>query len=74
MNVMANQDILAGQWKQAQGMLKHWWGKLTDDDLKQITGHVDILIGKVQERYGYTREQAEKEVVRFIEQLDKPKS
>lgn len=71
MNVSVNQDVLAGKWKQARGMLKQWWGKLTDDDLERISGQADVLIGKVQERYGYTREKAEKEVARFMEQLSK---
>ena len=71
MNVSVNQDILAGKWRQARGMLKQWWGKLTDDDLERISGQADVLIGKVQERYGYTKEQAEKEVARFMEQLSK---
>lgn len=71
MNVIANKDALAGKWKQARGMLKQWWGKLTDDDMERISGHADVLIGKIQERYGYTREQAEKEVARFMEQLNR---
>lgn len=71
MNVMVNQDILSGKWNQVRRKVKQWWGKLTDDDLERINGHVDRLIGKVQERYIYNREQAEKEVARFMAQLDK---
>jgi len=44
-------------------------GKLTDDDLERIGGRADILIGKLQERYGYTGEQAEQEVTRFMEKF-----
>src|SRR5258706_687422 len=69
MNVSLNQDILAGKWKQARGKVKQVWGKLTDNDLDRISGHIDQLIGVVQERYGYTRDQAEKEVEKFIGQL-----
>lgn len=69
MNAILNQDVLAGKWKQAQGMAKQWWGKLTDDDLKRINGRIEELIGKVQERYGYTKEQAEQEVARFMNQF-----
>ena len=69
MSVMTNQDVLAGKWKQVRGKVKQWWGKLTDDDLERISGRADILVGKVQERYGYTREQAEQEVARFMEQF-----
>jgi uncharacterized protein YjbJ (UPF0337 family) len=56
-----NQDIAEGKWKQIKGSLKTWWGKLTDDDVEQISGNWDKLVGKVQERYGYDRDQAEKE-------------
>ena len=71
MNVTVNQDVLAGKWKQARGQLKEWWGRLTDDDLERISGRVDILIGKVQERYGFTKDQAEQEVARFMERFSK---
>ena len=63
-----NQDILAGKWKQARGKVKQWWGKLTENDLERINGHAEELIGSLQEVYGYTREQAEDEVNRFIDQ------
>jgi uncharacterized protein YjbJ (UPF0337 family) len=69
MNVTFNQDVLAGKWKQARGKVKQWWGKLTDNDLDRISGQVDQLVGTVQERYGYTREQAEREVAKFMEQF-----
>ena len=71
MNVSINQDVLAGKWKQARGKVKQVWGKLTDNDLDRISGNTDQLIGVVQERYGYTREQAEKEVAKFIDQFKK---
>ena len=63
-----NQDILAGKWKQMRGELKTWWGKLTDDDFERIGGQKDKLIGLLQERYGYTREQAEQEVERRLQE------
>jgi len=69
MNVTLNQDVLAGKWKQARGKVKLWWGKLTDNDLDRISGGADQLVGVVQERYGYTREQAEQEVSQFLGQL-----
>jgi uncharacterized protein YjbJ (UPF0337 family) len=64
-----NADILSGKWKQVQGEAKKQWGKLTDDDLVVIEGQQDKLIGLVQERYGYAREQAEHEVDDFIQKL-----
>ena len=67
-----NQDVFAGQWKQMRGELKSWWGRLADDELEQVGGQKDKLIGLVQERYGYTREHAEREVeMRFKEFGDK---
>jgi uncharacterized protein YjbJ (UPF0337 family) len=63
-----NQDILAGKWKQMRGELKTWWGTLTDDDVDRIGGQKDKLIGLLQERYGYTRAQAEQEIERRLQE------
>ncbi len=57
-----NSDELKGKWKQLQGSAKEQWGKLTDDDLSRIEGDRDQLVGKIQERYGVAREEAEKQV------------
>ena len=57
-----NDDVFTGQWTQLRGSLKSWWGRLTDDDLDRIGGQKDRLVGLVQEKYGQTREQAEREV------------
>ena len=57
-----NQDVFAGQWKQMRGELKSWWDKLADDDFDSIGGQKDKLIGVLQEKYGYTRAQAQQEV------------
>jgi uncharacterized protein YjbJ (UPF0337 family) len=64
-----NADVLAGKWKQVQGEVKKQWGKLTDDDLMIVEGKRDKLVGLVQERYGYAREQAEREVDEFIQKF-----
>jgi uncharacterized protein YjbJ (UPF0337 family) len=56
-----NADQFEGKWKQLKGSLKERWGKLTDNDLAMLSGKKDEFIGKLQERYGYTREQALKE-------------
>jgi uncharacterized protein YjbJ (UPF0337 family) len=56
-----NSDQLEGKWKQLKGAVKEKWGKLTDDDLEQIAGKREKLIGKLQERYGITKEEAEKQ-------------
>jgi len=57
-----NWDQIKGNWTQLKGNAQKEWGKLTDDDLKIIEGEQTQLIGRIQERYGYTREQAEKAV------------
>ena len=67
-----NRDTLKGQWKQMQGDIKRRWGKLTDDELTQISGNFDKLVGKIQERYGYQREQAEREINEFFDKHPEP--
>ena len=57
-----NWDQIKGNWKQLQGRAKQQWGKLTDDDLTRAEGDRDILIGRIQERYGVAREEAERRV------------
>ncbi len=56
-----NKDEFEGKWKQVRGEAKVWWGKLTDDDLEKVGGKYDKFIGLIQEKYGYTREKAEQE-------------
>ena len=60
-----NKDVLKGQWNQMKGSIKKRWGKLTDDDMDRIEGERDRLVGKIQEKYGRSREEAEKEVDEF---------
>ena len=57
-----NKDIIEGKWSQLKGDVQTKWGKLTDDDLDQIEGNREKLLGKIQEAYGRSREAAEKEV------------
>ena len=56
-----NQDQMEGKWKQLKGSVKQRWGKLTDDDVAILSGKRDELVGKLQERYGITKEQAQRE-------------
>ena len=67
-----NEDILKGQWKQLRGQIKEWWGVLTDDDLDKINGRRDQLIGKLQEKYGFTKDQATRELDDRLAQLRQP--
>ncbi|EJL82249.1 CsbD family protein [Pantoea sp. BIGb0393] len=57
-----NEDRISGNWKQFKGKVKEKWGDLTDDDMTVVEGKRDQLVGKIQERYGYEKDRAEKEV------------
>ena len=57
-----NEDTVKGNWTQFKGKVKEQWGKLTDDDLDVIAGKRDQLLGKVQQRQGIARDEAEKQV------------
>lgn len=61
-----NNDQIAGKWKQMKGEAKIMWGKFTDDELDIAEGHKDKLAGMVQERYGRTKEEAQREVDDFF--------
>lgn len=57
-----NWDQIQGNWKQFVGRARQQWGKLTDDDLQLAKGHRDELVGRIQERYGIARDEAERQV------------
>ena len=57
-----NADVLKGKWKEIRGHAKKWWGQLTDDELDKIDGRAEELVGLLQQRYGYAKEVAEKEI------------
>lgn len=61
-----NKNILEGKWKQMKGEAKAWWGKLTDNDLDRVAGKFEVLVGLLQEKYGYTRQQATDEIDRRV--------
>jgi uncharacterized protein YjbJ (UPF0337 family) len=62
---MMNADQLKGNWNQLMGRAKEQWGRLTDNDWKVIEGKRDQLVGKIQERYGIARDEAERQVAEF---------
>ncbi len=66
-----NKEIIKGKWKQLKGEAKIQWGKLTDDELDQTEGNYDKVVGKLQEKYGYKKDQAEKEADSFFEKYSK---
>lgn len=63
-------DTLAGNWTQVRGEVKERWGQLTDDDMLQIEGKRDKLVGTLQEKYGYTKMRAEEDVKTFMDQFN----
>ncbi len=64
-----NSDVIKGKWKQLTGKIKERWGDLTGDDLQAADGHAEYLVGKLQERYGWSKERAEQEVRDFSDRL-----
>jgi uncharacterized protein YjbJ (UPF0337 family) len=69
-----NKDILEGKWKQLRGEAKKFWGRLTDDDLDRAEGKLDVMAGRLQERYGYSRAEAEAEIERFVKEVESRES
>ncbi len=65
-----NWDIAQAQWKDFKGTLREKWAKITDDDLELIAGKKDRFIGKLQERYGYAKDKAEREVDEYINSMN----
>jgi uncharacterized protein YjbJ (UPF0337 family) len=64
-----NKDTVQGQWKQLKGKMQAQWGKLTNDDLDVAEGNAEYLAGKIQERYGIARDEAQKQVGEFQRRL-----
>lgn len=62
-----NLDQLKGNWKQLKGDLKSEFGKLTDDEIMQAEGEATVLVGKIQEKYGVTKEKAKEKLDEFLE-------
>ena len=65
-----NEDRLKGNWKQIKGKVKTKWGQLTDDEVSQINGERDRLVGVIQEKYGLAKDEAEKQVQEFEKSWD----
>jgi len=61
-----NEDILKGKWKEIKGSVKEQWGNLTDNDLTEIEGKQEKLVGLLQSKYGYSKDKAEEEYKKFI--------
>jgi uncharacterized protein YjbJ (UPF0337 family) len=65
-----NENILEGKWKQLRGSLRERWGEITDDELDQIAGKRDRLAGLLQERYGYTQMEADRQIDEFVSEWE----
>jgi uncharacterized protein YjbJ (UPF0337 family) len=65
-----NRDVIAGNWKQLKGQMQAKWGDLTNDDFDVAEGNANYLAGRLQERYGWEKDRAEKEVREFERGLD----
>ena len=63
-------DFLAGKWEQLKDQIQEQWDKLTDEELNQIKGHREVLLDKLQEKYGYSREEAERKLESFVDQAE----
>jgi uncharacterized protein YjbJ (UPF0337 family) len=67
-----NEDTLKGQWNQLKGTVREKWGKLTNDDLDVVQGRTEQLVGRIQERYGIERAEAERQVKDFLRDAKQP--
>jgi len=65
-----NWDTISGKWNELKGQAHSKWAKLTDDDLESVKGKFESLVGRLQQRYGHSRDQAEREVDDFIRNVD----
>ena len=64
-----NRDIIEGRWNELKGQIKGQWAKLTDDDIPRANGKTEELVGVLQQRYGYEKEEAKKQVERFADSV-----
>jgi uncharacterized protein YjbJ (UPF0337 family) len=69
-----NADLFKGKWRELKGDIKMKWGKLTDDDLTRIEGKEEKLLGLIQQKYGYSKDQAEEEYEEFIARFEHPRA
>lgn len=62
-------DKIAGSWKEFSGQVRTQWGKLTDDDLEMVKGQRDVLAGRIQQRYGIAKEDANRQIDDWADKL-----
>jgi len=66
-----NADILKGKWKEIKGQVREQWGELTDDEIAQVEGTEERLVGLLQKKYGYAKDEAEAKYKEFMQRYDK---
>ena len=64
-------DMMIGKWNEMKGTMRNWWGQLTDDDWQEIQGNREKLLGKLEQRYGWSRSKAEEEYSRHMKEYEK---
>jgi uncharacterized protein YjbJ (UPF0337 family) len=69
-----NWNQIEGNWQQYKGQVRQTWAKLTDDDLVGTNGKREELVGRLQERYGYTKEMAERKIDAFLKMIKSSKA
>ena len=67
-----NWETIEGNWKELKGKIRSKWAKLTDDDLENIAGKKDVLVGRLQQHYGLKKDEAEKQLDTFMKNNTKP--
>jgi len=67
-----NWDQISGNWKELKGKVRTKWARLTDDDVENIAGKKDQLLGRLQQRYGYHKDRAERELDEFLNDISAP--
>jgi len=69
-----NKDIIKGNWHILKGKVKQQWADLTDDEVGKMSGSYEELCGVLQKKYGYQKDEAEKEISSFVSQNDNDSS
>ena len=62
-------EIIEGNWKELSGKVRHEWGKLTHNDVEQVKGNLEVLAGKIEERYGLTKAEAKKQIDQWVHKV-----
>ena len=65
-----NWESIEGRWHELEGQIRNRWSKLTDDDVGQLAAKKDVLVGKIQQRYGVVKDDAERQVDEWMRKLD----